>query len=128
MSASQFWNDVGNDLEDPDYRREFIKESVRIRSIDAIINALLEAQTESELTKAAIAHAIDVKPETIRRLFSVDSPNPTIATVAQVAATLGLAVTLRPLTQAEKAVITEPLLRDTVDNLGDIARFHALTG
>lgn len=90
-----FWDDLARDLEDPEFLREYVVESVRIDTIDTIVNALDGAREAAGLTKAELARAIQKEPATIRRLLSSDNSNPTLGTLAEVAAALGLRITSR---------------------------------
>jgi DNA-binding phage protein len=108
--ASQFWDDLTEDLDDPEFLREYVVESVRIATIDRILNTLLDALDAAGLTKADLARAIHQQPAAIRRLFSSGHANPTIGTLAEIAAALGLRITVEPLPAAERKQITEPLL------------------
>jgi DNA-binding phage protein len=105
-----FWDDLARDLEDPEFLREYIAESMRIATIDAIVNALDDAREAAGLSKAELARAIQVEPATIRRLFSSDKTNPTLGTLAEVAAVLGLRITVEPLAEDERIQVTAPLL------------------
>jgi DNA-binding phage protein len=108
--ASQFWDDLAGDLEDPEFLREYVVESVRVATIDRIMNTLLDALDAAGMTKAALARAIHQQPAAIRRLFSRGHVNPTLGTLAEVAAALGLRITVEPLPDDERAKITDPLL------------------
>jgi DNA-binding phage protein len=112
MSAkpSEFWDDLAQDLEDPEFLREYVRESVRIATIDQLVNALDEAREVAGLSKAGLARAISAEPAVIRRLFSAGHVNPTLGTLAEVAAVLGMRVTLEPLPPAERKQVTKPLL------------------
>jgi DNA-binding phage protein len=83
-------------LEDPDYREAYEQASERIAQIDAVIRALDERRTELNLTKAELARRAGVKPEAIRRLFSAEKPNPTLATLVALAGALDLELKPRP--------------------------------
>ena len=123
MDATQrFWKDLAKDLEDPEFLREYIVESMRIATIDSIVSGLDEAREAAGLSKAALARAIQVEPGTIRRLFSSDSANPTLGTLAEVAAALGLRVTLEPLKRAEREHVTVPLLEGRAADPVELAR------
>ena len=110
MSTSAFWDDLARDLEDPEFLREYVVDSIRIATIDSVINALDEAREAAGLSKAELARAIQAEPATIRRLFSSDQANPTLGTLAEVGATLGFRVTLEPLPESERRYVTRPLL------------------
>ncbi len=122
-----FWDDLARDLEDPEFLREYVVESMRIATIDAVVNALDDAREAAGLSKAELARAIQVEPATIRRLFASDKANPTLGTLAEVAAALGLRITLEPLADEERTQITDPLLDGrTADPAGLAHHLHTL--
>ncbi len=112
--VGEFWSDLESDLTDPEFAREFAAESVRIATIDALVNQLDEAREAASLSKAALARAIGSDPAVVRRLFSASNVNPTLGTLAEVAGALGLRVTLEPMTAEERKRVTEPMLRAAV--------------
>lgn len=107
---SAFWDDLARDLEDPEFLREYVVESMRIATIDGVVNAIDDAREAAGLSKAELARAIQKEPATIRRLLSSDNSNPTLGTLAEVAAALGLRITVEPISKTERQQITEPLL------------------
>jgi DNA-binding phage protein len=107
---SVFWDDLASDLEDPEFLREYVAESIRIATIDRIVNQLDTARAAAGLTKAGLAHAISSEPATVRRLFSSSHVNPTLGTLAEVAAALGMRVVLEPLDAKDQEQITRPLI------------------
>lgn len=123
---SAFWDDLARDLEDPEFLREYVVESMRIATIDAIVNTLDDAREAAGLSKAELARAIQVEPATIRRLFASDKSNPTLGTLAEVAAALGLRIIVEPLPQAERKQVTAPLLEGRAADSKKLARH--LTG
>ena len=126
-NTSAFWNDLGHDLEDPDFLREYVVESMRIATIDKVVNALDDAREAAGLSKAELARAIQVEPATIRRLFASEKSNPTLGTLAEVAAALGMRITLEPLAEDERTQITDPLLAGrTADPAGLARHLHGL--
>jgi transcriptional regulator with XRE-family HTH domain len=112
MSNQQrvFWDDLARDLEDPEFLREYVRESIRIATVDRLVNELDDAREAAGLSKAALARAISAEPATMRRLFSAGHVNPTLGTLAEVAAALGMRVTLEPLATSERDEVTRPLL------------------
>lgn len=118
---SMFWDDLVRDLEDPEFLREYIVESMRIATVDDLVNSLDEAREAAGLTKADLARAISAEPAVVRRLFSCSHMNPTLGTVAQVAAALGMRITMERLPAAERKVVTEPLIRGQSENTGKLA-------
>lgn len=105
-----FWDDLAEDLKDPEFLREYVRESVRIQTIDQLVNALDEAREAAGLSKAALARAVRAEPAVVRRLFSASRVNPTLGTLAEIAAVLGMRVTLEPLPDADQEYLTGPLL------------------
>lgn len=89
-----FWDDLVRDLEDPTFARQYAIESARIATIDAVVNFLDEARQAEGLSKADLARAVGSEPAVIRRLFGSGRVNPTLGTLAEVAAALGLRITL----------------------------------
>lgn len=126
-STSTFWDDLTRDLEDPEFLREFVVESMRIATIDGVVNALNDAREAAGLSKAELARAIQVEPATIRRLFASEKTNPTLGTLAEVAAALGMRITVEPLADDERTQITESLLAGrTADPAGLARHLHEL--
>jgi transcriptional regulator with XRE-family HTH domain len=74
------------------------------------VNQLDTARAAAGLTKAGLAHAISSEPATVRRLFSSSHVNPTLGTLAEVAAALGMRVVLEPLDAKDQEQITRPLI------------------
>lgn len=109
MDRSIFWDDLARDLEDPEFLREYITESVRVATIDAIVNALDVARQSAGLSKADLARAIGAEPATIRRLFSAGEVNPTLGTLAEVATALGMRISIEPMPDDQRLALTEPL-------------------
>lgn len=108
--SETFNNLLARRLSDPERARAFAAESARIAAIDAVVNRLGQACAESNLNKAQLARAIGAQPSVVRRLLSSRSVNPTLSTIAELAAALGLKVTLEPMTDDERANITEPMV------------------
>jgi DNA-binding phage protein len=124
-SNSAFWDDLAHDLEDPEFLREYVVESMRIATIDAVVNALDEAREAAGISKADLARAISAEPATIRRLFASSAPNPTLGTLVEVAAALGMRITVEPLPPAERTKVTRPLLAGHSADTKALARYLA---
>ena len=119
---SMFWDDLAQDLKDPQFLREYVAESIRIGTIDRIVNELDVAREQAGLSKAELARAISSDPATVRRLFSAGHVNPTLGTLAEVAAALGMRVVLAPLGADDRKRITVPLLEGSTDEPQLLAR------
>ena len=83
-------------LNDPTYREAYNAAKRRIAQVDALVQALDERREQLGLTKAELARRADLAPEAVRRLFSVDAPNPTVTTLIALADALGLELMPRP--------------------------------
>lgn len=105
-----FWQDLARDLQDPDFLREYVVESIRIATIDRIVNALDEAREAAGLSKADLARAIGLQPANVRRLFTNRATSPTLGTLAEVAGALGMRVTLTPMDERERKDVSHSLL------------------
>jgi transcriptional regulator with XRE-family HTH domain len=119
---SMFWDDLAQDLRDPQFLREYVAQSIRIATIDQIVNELDVAREAAGLSKAELARAINSEPATVRRLFSAGHVNPTLGTLAEVAAALGMRVVLQPLEADDRKCITGPLLEGSTDDPQVLAR------
>lgn len=116
MSAdrSVFWDDLAEDLQDPEFRKQYVLDSLRIATVDRLINDLDAARQTADLNKSELARVIGVEPATVRRLFSSHNVNPTLGTVTEIATALGLQITVTPLSQEDSDQIADAL-RDTSD-------------
>ncbi len=122
-APNSFWDDLHKDLEEPEFLREYIVESVRIATIDSIVNALDGARAAAGLSKADLARAINANPATVRRLFSGTASNPTLGTLSEVAAALGMKVTLEPLSNSQREGISRPLVDGRAANAKELGEF-----
>ena len=122
MTSNAFWDDLAHDLQDPAFLREYITASMRIATIDRLVNELDDAREAAGLSKAELARAIQVEPATIRRLFASETSNPTLGTLAEVAAALGMRVTLEPLPRAERQRVTTPMLKGRAADTKKLAK------
>lgn len=77
-------------LKDPDYREAYDRARERVDQIDSVIRAFDDRRVELDITKAELARRAGIKPEAVRRLFSTETPNPTLSTLVALAAALDL--------------------------------------
>jgi DNA-binding phage protein len=122
-TSSLFWEDLAEDLKDPELLREFVRESVRIATIDSLVNELNDARESADISKALLAKAVGADPASVRRLFSAAHTNPTLGTVAELAAALGLRVTLEPMAPAARENVTTPLLEGVAKDPQAVAKY-----
>ncbi|MCL2464114.1 MAG: helix-turn-helix domain-containing protein [Micrococcales bacterium] len=107
-SGGVFWEDLAADAADAQFARRYELESVRIATIDALVNQLDEARQAAGMSKAALAREVGSDPTVVRRLLSAPGVNPTLGTVAQLAAVLGLRLRLEP--TDESGPLTRPVV------------------
>jgi ribosome-binding protein aMBF1 (putative translation factor) len=93
---SSFDRFVDDQMKKPSFRAAYTKACREIDAVDEIVRALDAARIDSGLSKAELARAISAKPEIVRRLFTSSASNPTLATVAKLAAALGRKLELVP--------------------------------
>ncbi|NJC69164.1 XRE family transcriptional regulator [Planosporangium thailandense] len=115
-TRSAFWDDLAENLNDPEFLRAYIVESMQIQTVDRLVNELDAARAAAGMTKADVARAILANDAAIRRLFTQAGGNHTVGTMSAVAAVFGLRLTFEPLPEAERAHITEPLLTGIADD------------
>ncbi len=110
-SRSVFWDDVEQQLEDPEFRRHFVLEQNRIQTADRVMNLLIDALETSGLSRADVARAVDSHASAIRRLLGQDAraANPTLQTLTDVAAVHGLQVDLVPMDRQTRQKVTDQL-------------------
>ena len=70
---------------DPAYRAAYDDARRRVDQVDALVRALDGRRQELGLSKAELARRAHLAPEAVRRLFSVDAPNPTAITLTALA-------------------------------------------
>ena len=98
-----FWQDLNRYLEDDEFRYHYALTSLRIATIDALVNEL-DAQREARgWSRAELAHAVDKSPKSIGQLLTADNPNPTLGTFVELAAVLGLRITVEPMADDERS-------------------------
>lgn len=90
-------------MEDPEFAAGYQQERERIDAIDSIIRQLDAERERQGLSKAELARIADKRAEFVRRLFSADEQNPTLATVVDIARSLGLEVTVQ---QSDRAGVS----------------------
>jgi DNA-binding phage protein len=121
-APTTYWEDLAEDLKNPEFLRSYITESLRVSTIDQLVHDLDETRVSLGLSKADLARAISADPAVIRRLLTLGHRNPTIGTVAEVAAALGLKIALVPMNDEEREQIAESLRSGMVKDPEELAR------
>lgn len=83
-------------LADSQFRLLYDRKRDHIDAIDWILSAVDERRVAMGLTKADLARLVGRKPESVRRLFSAQTANPTLSTVLDMAFVLGLELRVTP--------------------------------
>lgn len=114
MSAhTSSWDQLReNALANPTTAREYAAELARVAAVDEVVNGLADAIDQAGVSRAAVARAIGADPSVLRRLLTSGHRNPTVATVGEIAASLGLRVALVPMTERERADFEPIAVRD----------------
>jgi DNA-binding phage protein len=94
-TKAAFWDDLSQDMQDPAFAEEFIRQSEVVAAIDRVVAALDSARFRRGLSKAELARAVGANPAAVRRLLTARG-NPTLATVIELATALDLELTLKP--------------------------------
>lgn len=93
--------DVQKDMRNPEYRAAYLKARARIDAVDNLVRAIDAAREAQNLSKAELARRMGVQPESVRRLFSVSQPNPTVRTLVAAAEVVGLRLEPVPVSKRE---------------------------
>lgn len=94
-TGSAFWDDLNRDLHDPEFRRAYVTDALRIRMIDQLVNSLDARREAIGWSKADLARAIGRRPAVVRRLLSASKRNPPLSTYLDVAAALGMEIEVK---------------------------------
>lgn len=78
------------------FAAEHAKAKQEILAVDEIVRALDAARVDLGMSKAELARQISTRPEVVRRLFTDEAANPTMATVVKLAEALNLRIELVP--------------------------------
>ena len=94
-TRSAFWDDLNRDLIDPNFRRAYVTDALRIRMIDQLVNSLDARREALGWSKADLARAIGRRPAVVRRLLTGSKRNPTLSTYVDLAAALGMEIEVK---------------------------------
>ena len=94
MVRNAFEEFFGDDLADPSARQQYEQARSQIDAIDNLVRRLDHERERRGWSKAELARHAGLNPAVVRRLFSQQLPNPTLQTIAALAAALGVQVTV----------------------------------
>ena len=89
-------------LADPEFSALYDQKRAEIDAIDTILSHIEERREELGLSKADLARLVGARPESVRRLLSARSSNPTLFTVTKLASVLGMQIDVRTTVSAKK--------------------------
>lgn len=89
-------------LADPEFKSIYGQKRAEIDAIDTLLSHVEERREQLGLTKADLARLIGARPESVRRLLSARSSNPTLFTVMRLASVLGMEVEIKAKVSAKK--------------------------
>lgn len=96
MKKTGFDRHVDRRMQDADFAAAYREARAGIDSVDAFMRALEGIRAAAGVTKAELARRTETRPEAMRRLFTTDKANPTLATVISVVRSLGYKLALVP--------------------------------
>lgn len=83
-------------MKDAQFSAAYTEARAGIDSVDAFMRSLETARAEAAVTKAELAKRTGTRPEAVRRLLTSRNANPTLATVMNIARSLGYRLALVP--------------------------------
>lgn len=89
-------------MKDGEFAAVYAEARSEIDSVDQLMRALDRVREKGGLSKADLARKMETQPETVRRLFTTDEPNPTLGTVIKMARSMGYSLALVPTKAAQK--------------------------
>lgn len=82
-------------LADPAFKQLYDRHRAEIDAIDVILSAIEQRRNDLEITKADLARLTGKKPESVRRLLSGRTANPTLITVLEMTGALGMEISVK---------------------------------
>ena len=120
-----FAQQQAKNLESAKYRRAAVLESIRIATVETIIDELDEAREALAMSKEELARSISAHGSVVRRLFSSPEASPNLTSVAEVAASLGMRIVVVPMEPKEREEVLAALHPAAA---GDMYSIAALPG
>ena len=97
MARTGFDDFFDGQMRDPAFADEYARARSEIDSVDGFMRALEATRAASGVSKAALARKSRLQPQTVRRLLTDETANPTIATVLNMLRPLSLGIQIVPL-------------------------------
>ncbi len=83
-------------MKDREFAAAYTEARAGIDSVDAFVRSLDEVRSKAGMSKALLAKRTGTQPAAMRRLLTMDAPNPTLATVMSIVRSLGYSLALVP--------------------------------
>ena len=83
-------------MKDREFAAVYAEARAGIDSVDAFVRSLDEVRSKAGVSKALLAKRTGTQPAAMRRLLTMDAPNPTLATVMSIVRSLGYSLALVP--------------------------------
>jgi DNA-binding phage protein len=83
-------------MKDREFAAAYTEARAGIDSVDAFVRSLDEMRSKAGVSKALLAKRTGTQPAAMRRLLTMDAPNPTLATVMSIVRSLGYSLALVP--------------------------------
>jgi DNA-binding phage protein len=96
MKKTGFDRYVDARMKDRKFAAAYAEARAEIDSVDALMQAVETVRAKAGLTKAELARRTRTRPEAIRRLFTTETPNPTVATLLSILRSMGYSLALVP--------------------------------
>jgi DNA-binding phage protein len=83
-------------MKDREFAAAYTEARAGIDSVDAFVRSLDDVRSKAGVSKALLAKRTGTQPAAMRRLLTMDAPNPTLATVMSIVRSLGYSLALVP--------------------------------
>ena len=83
-------------MKDRKFAAAYTEARTGIDSVDAFVRSLDDVRSKGGVSKALLAKRTGTQPAAMRRLLTMDAPNPTLATVMSIVRSLGYSLALVP--------------------------------
>jgi DNA-binding phage protein len=83
-------------MKDREFAEAYTETRAAIDSVDAFVRSIDEVRSKAGVSKALLAKRTGTQPAAMRRLLTMDAPNPTLATVMSIVRSLGYRLALVP--------------------------------
>jgi len=83
-------------MKDREFAEAYTEARAGIDSVDAFVRSLDVVRSRAGVSKALLAKRTGTQPAAMRRLLTMDAPNPTLATLMSIVRSLGYSLALVP--------------------------------